>query len=81
MLPSIMTSRARQVLEEALQLTPEERAAIADELYESLPAEDAEAAWIAEAQRRYADLRAGKGRGPLAREAIAELRARLRRSA
>jgi putative addiction module component (TIGR02574 family) len=56
---------SRQVLLDALQLSDEERAAIAGELIESLDTEvdaDAEAAWAAEIHRRTNDLRAGHAR-------------------
>ena len=46
---------ARQLLEQALRLSDEERAALAGELIQSLDAEvdaDAEAAWSAEIRRR-----------------------------
>ncbi len=55
-----MTSR--QLLDAALQLSPEERAALAGELIESLDAEvdaDAEAAWSAEIHARLARVDAG----------------------
>ncbi len=54
---------SKQILLEALQLSEEERAAIAGELIESLDAEvdaDAEAAWSAEIHRRVQELEAGR---------------------
>ena len=55
-----MTSR--QLLDAALQLSPEERAALAGELIQSLDTEvdaDAEAAWSAEIHARLARVDAG----------------------
>ncbi len=52
----------KQLLAEALQLPPEERAALAGELIQSLDSEvddDAEAAWSAEIRRRIERLDAG----------------------
>jgi putative addiction module component (TIGR02574 family) len=52
----------RQLLDAALQLTPEERAALAGELIQSLETEvdsDAEAAWSAEIHARLARVDAG----------------------
>jgi len=52
----------KQLLAEALQLPPEERAALAGELIQSLDSEvdgDAEAAWSAEIRRRVERLDAG----------------------
>ena len=52
----------KQLLAEALQLPPEERAALAGELIQSLDSEvddDAEAAWSAEIHRRLERLDAG----------------------
>jgi len=54
----------KQLLAEALRLPPEERAALAGELIQSLDAEvddDAEAAWSAEIRRRLERLDAGLG--------------------
>lgn len=55
-----MTSR--QLLDAALELSPEERAALAGELIQSLDTEvdaDAEAAWSAEIHARLARVEAG----------------------
>ena len=56
---------ARQLLEEALRLTVEERAALAGELIQSLDVEvdaDAEAAWSAEIRARLDRVDAGTAR-------------------
>ena len=53
---------AKQLLAEALQLAPEERATLASELIESLDEQidnDAEAAWSVEIRRRLERLDAG----------------------
>ena len=52
-----MTKQADRLLEEALQLTPDERAKIAAELLSSLDDhdQDVKAAWAAEIARRAAD--------------------------
>jgi putative addiction module component (TIGR02574 family) len=53
---------SRQLLDAALQLPPEERAALAGELIQSLDTEidaDAEAAWSAEIHARLAKVDAG----------------------
>ena len=58
-----MNDRTKKLLEEALQLSPEERAAVAGSLIESLEDqvdEDAEAAWAEEIERRIQELDSGK---------------------
>jgi putative addiction module component (TIGR02574 family) len=59
-----MTSKARKLLDEALQLPPAEREALADQLFDSLDTQDpdAEAAWQAEIERRLNELDEGKVR-------------------
>ena len=55
----------KQLLDEALQLPPEERAALAGELIQSLDTEiddEAEAAWSAEIRKRVERLEAGLAR-------------------
>jgi putative addiction module component (TIGR02574 family) len=73
-----VTKRARQLLEEALKLELDERAALAADLIESLDPEtdeDAEAAWAAEIGRRAARARSGKDPG----KPWPDVRARLER--
>ena len=56
---------SRQLLDAALQLSPEERAALAGELIQSLDTDvdaDAEAAWSAEIHARLARVDAGLAR-------------------
>jgi len=58
-----MTDQATRLLEEALRLPPEARAAIAGRLMESLDEhvdEDAEAAWAAEIARRLKEMDSGQ---------------------
>jgi putative addiction module component (TIGR02574 family) len=61
-----MTDTAQHVLDEALKLSPEERAALAHDLLASLdgePDEDVDAAWAAEAERRARKLLSGEDPG------------------
>ncbi len=54
-----MTAKERKLLDEALKLSPEKRAALAGSLLDSLDQdvdEDAEAAWAVEIKRRLRDL-------------------------
>ncbi len=51
---------------EVLRLPPAEREALATELFRSLdtqPLSEVDAAWVAEADRRFAELRAGRVQG------------------
>lgn len=56
-----MTTKAKKLLDEALQLPPGEREALAGQLFDSLETDDAdaEAAWQAEIQRRLTELNKG----------------------
>lgn len=61
-----MTNAARTLLDQALKLSVEERAALAHDLLASLddePKEDVDAAWAAEAERRAKKLLSGEGPG------------------
>ena len=65
----------------ALRLPPEDRARLAVRLLTSLEetaesAEEIEKLWIAEAERRFRELRSGAVQGIPAREVFAELRAK-----
>jgi putative addiction module component (TIGR02574 family) len=53
-----MTSKAKKLLNEAMQLPPAEREALAGQLFDSLDADDpdSESAWQAELERRIAEL-------------------------
>jgi putative addiction module component (TIGR02574 family) len=56
-----MTSQAKKLLDEALQLAPADREALAGQLFDSLEMDDpdAEAAWQSEIQQRIAELDQG----------------------
>lgn len=79
-----MNARARQLLDELLQLSVDDRTLIAAELTASLHdgeddamPEEIEKAWAEEIRRRVENIRAGKSKGRDAFEALAEIRARL----
>ena len=69
-------SRQVEVLEaEAMKLTAEERARLADRLIASLSEDaDIEEAWAAEVERRIAEIEAGRARVVPAADAIARAR-------
>lgn len=69
-----------QVTTDALRLTDDERAELADEIHASLlhRREAVEQAWIAEGMRRLADLEAGRTKAIPGEQVFAELRERLR---
>jgi putative addiction module component (TIGR02574 family) len=61
-----VSERAAQVLKEALELSPEERAEVAAELIASVDGEpdaDAEAAWAVEIERRARRALSGQSQG------------------
>lgn len=65
-----MTKKARAVLEQALKLTPAERAEVIDGLATSLKAEDADLSpeWWEEIERRIEGILSGKTKGiPIAK--------------
>jgi len=67
-----MTAILEKVEREALGLPREERAFLADRLLSSLDGEalgDVEAAWVAEAERRYEEYKAGR-RQPVPADAV-----------
>ena len=47
-----MSGRARKLLQDAMELSPEERADLASELLDSLPKDELHPAWAAEIERR-----------------------------
>lgn len=65
----------REVLEQALQLTPEQRFQLAEKILHSLDQPDpaVDAVWIAEAERRLAAHRAGKVKGTAAEDVFGAL--------
>ena len=56
-----MTSKAKKLLDEALQLSPSEREALASQIFDSLETDDpdAERSWQAEIERRITELDQG----------------------
>ena len=74
-----MSSQLEEVEAEALKLTPEERAHLADRLLASL-SEDAEVEddWAIEVERRVADIESSRAHLVSAAEAIARARAALK---
>jgi putative addiction module component (TIGR02574 family) len=71
-----VTATGRRLLEEALQLDPNERARLAAELLASLDVEEenVRAAWAAEIERRAADARESPDDHEDWRAALAEIR-------
>ena len=70
-----MSSRLEILEAEALKLTAEERARLADRLIASLSDDaDVEEAWAAEVERRIAEIEAGRAEVVPAAEAIARAR-------
>ena len=68
-----MTAAKQRILQQALDLTPEERAELVEDLRLSLEPEapDVEAAWGRESRRRLDDVLSGKVK-PLTREQAAQ---------
>ena len=63
---------------EAMKLSPEERADLADLLWVSVePKAEVDAAWDAEIERRIADLEAGRTKAIPGEQVLAELRAKI----
>ena len=76
-----MAKRARELESQALKLSRRERARLAQRLISSLDQEvdaDAERLWLAEAERRLADLKSGKVAAIPAERVIRKVRAALR---
>ena len=70
----------RKIEAEVLQLPVQQRAKLARTLIESLDSEreaDPEAAWVAEAKRRFEDLRSGRVKGRTSAQVFARVRAGL----
>ena len=71
----MMTAMVDKIEREALRLPKEERAFLADRLLSSLDGEvlsDVEEAWVAEAERRYAEYQEGKRQPISATDVFAE---------
>ena len=76
-----MTLTREQIRTAALQLDPGDREALAEDLLLSIGDADRQgidAVWLAEAHRRDADFRVGKGRATPADQVIDRLRAKAR---
>lgn len=79
-----MAHSLAEIESEALRLPAEDRARLAVGLLASLeesvePAEEIESLWLAEAERRFQELRDGVVEGIPAQEVFTHLRAKLRR--
>lgn len=75
-----MASKLEQVEQQALSLSPEERAKLAERLWQSVQGDDAapfDDAWIEEAERRYRELAEGRVQGVPAEQVFARIRARM----
>ncbi len=76
-----MASKLKEIEENALQLSPQDRAELAEHLIHSLDElEDAEAErlWIEEAERRYKEYKEGKVEGIPAEVVFKEARLKLK---
>jgi putative addiction module component (TIGR02574 family) len=81
--PVLVSSEAKSVLHAALALPPHEREMLIDSLEESLDegtADEIEAAWIAEAKRRLADIERGDVTPVSAESALAMMDAAIERA-
>jgi len=70
-----MSNLLKKIEHEALMLSVQERAFLADRLLSSLDEDtltDIDAAWIAEAERRYQEYKEGKRPGVAAQEVFSE---------
>ena len=76
-----MTLNMKKIEQEALQLSPDERAQLAEHLIYSLDEEedvDAERLWVAEAERRYQDYKNGAVKAKPADEVFNETRSKIK---
>lgn len=75
-----MSTRVQEIEDEALQLSPEERAILAEHIIRSLDVEEdaeVERLWIAEAERRYIEYKKGSVDAMPAALVFKEARAKL----
>ena len=73
-----MDRDVNRVIEEALELPPEDRRRVADRIYESIPEEDdVMQAWLDEAERRQAEWDAGLVEGVDIVDVLKKARARI----
>jgi putative addiction module component (TIGR02574 family) len=71
-----MFREVEHIIQEGLQLPPDERLIIAERLYESVPEEEISRAWLDEAERRKAAWDAGLVEGIDGNEVVRGLRER-----
>jgi putative addiction module component (TIGR02574 family) len=77
-----MNVTLEQIAQEALRLTPTQRAELADFLVESLgstPPDEVQRLWLDEANRRLAEVRSGKVKTVPGEEVLAEARRLVKR--
>ncbi|MGH8282470.1 MAG: addiction module protein [Gammaproteobacteria bacterium] len=77
-----MNATLKQIAQEALQLTPSQRAELADFLVESLNSaepDEIQRLWIAEANKRLAEIRSGEIQAIPGEEVLAETRRLVKR--
>ncbi len=74
-----MFKDVNHVIEEALELEPQDRLKVVDRLLESVPEDDVARAWIEEVERRKAEWDAGLVEGIDGDEVLREARARLQK--
>lgn len=76
-----MSLTAKQIMEEAMKLSPDERADLADQLWVSaVPHEEVAAAWDAEIARRIAEIDAGTVELVPEEEVLARIEEKLRKA-
>ena len=74
-----MSLQLQEVVNKALNLSPEERAELADELILSLDDtrdKEVETAWDSEIESRVREIKSGKAKGRPAEDILAEIRAK-----
>jgi putative addiction module component (TIGR02574 family) len=78
---TFMPMKIKEIEEEALRLSPHERALLVEHLIGSLEPDedpDAERSWIEEAERRYQDYKAGKVKSIPAEQVFKDARMKLK---
>ncbi|HZK75648.1 MAG TPA: addiction module protein [Candidatus Kapabacteria bacterium] len=74
-----MDRDVNRVIEEALELPPEDRRRVAERIYESMPEDEITAAWLDEIERREEEWGKGDVQGIDADDIIREARASLKK--
>ncbi|HET6401850.1 MAG TPA: addiction module protein [Candidatus Kapabacteria bacterium] len=72
-----MDRDVNRVIEEALELPPEDRLRVAERIYESMPEDEITTAWLDEAERRQAEWDAGLVEGVNIEDVLKKARARI----